>query len=121
MSILFFSLYIFHVQKTVIKVNVNCQKCKQDLLKSVTKLSGIDQISVDGEKQTLTVVGDVDPVFIVKKIRKSRKCAEIVSVGPPKDDDKKKIIECCLPPYCNDCQMVAVSYAPYDGGICNIL
>ena len=77
-----------------------------------------------GRNRRLTVAGDVDPVLIVKKIRKSRKCAEIVSVGPPKDDkddDKKKIIECCLPPYCNDCQMVAVSYAPYDGGICNIL
>lgn len=41
----------------------------------------------------LTVVGGVDPVDVVKKVRKFWPCTEILTVGPAKEekkDDKKK-------------------------------
>ena len=66
----------------------------------------------------MTVVGDVDPVSLTRKIRKTGKVVDIISVGPPKppeppepapDPDTSYIT---LPNSCNDCQFVAVSYAP---------
>nr|DAD24929.1 TPA_asm: hypothetical protein HUJ06_026393 [Nelumbo nucifera] len=133
------------VKKSVIKVNINCQICKTEVLKAVTKLmvmlanslilnekfdysfflwfTDIDEVSVDSEKQTVSVTGLVDPVDVVKQITKVGKVAEVISVGPPtkpespkKPDDQKP-----LPPCCNDCQLVAVSYGPYNGGGCSIL
>ncbi|KAH7525181.1 hypothetical protein FEM48_Zijuj06G0197800 [Ziziphus jujuba var. spinosa] len=109
------------MKRTVVKVNINCQICKSDVLKAVTKLSGIDQVSVDAEKGLLTVLGDVDPVLIVKKVRKIGKAAEVVSVGPPKPEPKKSPKYILLPPYCNDCQFVGVGFTPYDGRLCHIL
>ncbi|KAK1572464.1 hypothetical protein Q3G72_032961 [Acer saccharum] len=111
-------------KKTVIKVNIYCEKCKSDVLKAVTKLTGIDQVSVDAEKGTLTVVGNVDPVLVVEKLRKIRKCAEIVTVGPPKppDEKPKPNPNPPLPPCCNDCKYIAVGYGfSYDDRICSIL
>ncbi|XP_024020555.1 heavy metal-associated isoprenylated plant protein 39-like [Morus notabilis] len=50
-------------------------------------LSGIDSISMDMKEKKLTVVGDVDPVEIVNKLRKTW-FTEIVSVGPAKEEKK---------------------------------
>ncbi|XP_050365239.1 heavy metal-associated isoprenylated plant protein 2-like [Argentina anserina] len=108
----------------VIKVDINCQICKTDVLKAVSKLTGITMVLVDGEKGTLRVWGDVDPVLVVKLLRKARKVAKIISVGPLKPW-QPKVTETVfiLPPCCNLCELVGlVSYAPYfDGGACNIL
>lgn len=81
-------------------------------------------VVVDGEKGTLRVVGDVDPVLVVKRPRKAGKVAEIISVGPPKPSQPKQIPSVfLLPPCCNQCELVGViSYASYfDGGACTIL
>ncbi|GMN48374.1 hypothetical protein TIFTF001_017552 [Ficus carica] len=114
------------IKKTELKVGINCDRCKKDVLKAVTKLSGINQVSVNVEKGMLTVIGDVDPVLIVKQVRKIGKCVEIVSVGPPKPREPRNCspVHCTvLPPCCKDCRLVAaVSYAPYDDRLgCNIL
>ncbi|KAJ0013755.1 hypothetical protein Pint_21878 [Pistacia integerrima] len=117
------------MKKIVIKVAINCQICKTDVLKAVAKLTGIDQVSVDGEKGILTVVGDVDPVLVVKRLKKIKKCPEIVSIGPPKPPEPEKpkpkpppTPVPCLPPSCKDCQLVAVGYyLPYEGRMCSIL
>ncbi|XP_034708022.1 heavy metal-associated isoprenylated plant protein 2-like [Vitis riparia] len=109
------------MKKIVLKVNIHCQKCKRDVLKAVTKLTGINQVTVDGEKGTLTVVGDVDPVLLTETVRKSGKVAEIMSVGPPKPPEPKSPVKKPLPPWCYDCQLVPVSYVPYDSGPCSIL
>ncbi|KAH7525177.1 hypothetical protein FEM48_Zijuj06G0197400 [Ziziphus jujuba var. spinosa] len=111
------------MKKTVIQVNIKCQKCKTDVLKATTKLSGIQEVSVDGEKELLSVVGDVDPVLVVKNLRKIGKVAKIISVGPPKSEKPKQSPKkpCNLPPCCNDCQLVAVGFShDYNGG-CHIL
>ncbi|KAK9944084.1 hypothetical protein M0R45_009668 [Rubus argutus] len=121
------------MKKTVVKVNMNCQICKKDSLRAVTKLTGIDMVAVDDEKGTLTVVGVVDPLFIVKRLRKIGKNAEIISVGPeppPKPPSESTTsaqprsdpVSFDLPPCCNQCQLVAVGYVLFDDGqVCNIL
>ncbi|KAF5942680.1 hypothetical protein HYC85_020322 [Camellia sinensis] len=106
------------VQKIEVKVSIHCHKCKSDVLKSVTKLQGIDQVSVDSEKGILTVIGNVDP---------TGKVAELIGVGPPRAKENpppKPPMPVCLPDCCcNKCQLVAVGYAvPYDNNpFCSIL
>jgi hypothetical protein len=79
-------------------------------------------VVVDGQKGKLRVVGDVDPVLVVKRLRKAGKVAEIISVGPLKPSEPKEFPPVfLLPPCCNQCQLVGVSYAYFDGGVCNIL
>ncbi|KAF3783171.1 hypothetical protein EJ110_NYTH32732 [Nymphaea thermarum] len=57
-------------------------------MKLVADLDGVTSIVLDPSKSTATVVGETDPALIIKRIRKFRKCAELVSVGPPKDETK---------------------------------
>ncbi|KAM6559923.1 hypothetical protein CsatA_029162 [Cannabis sativa] len=118
-------------RKTVLKVVINCEKCKKDILQAITKLSGIDEIVVDAEKDSLTVVGEVDPIMLAKKIKKNTgKVVDILSVGPPKQPQPPKppvvpVVEKLLPlPICcSDCQLVDIitfsSY--YNDPSCNIL
>ncbi|PWA66512.1 reverse transcriptase domain-containing protein [Artemisia annua] len=60
---------------------MHCEKCKTEVLKAVTKLSGINEVSVDLEKQMLVVIGDVDPVCVVKRVRKIGKIAEMLALS----------------------------------------
>ncbi|KAA8535200.1 hypothetical protein F0562_030203 [Nyssa sinensis] len=119
------------MKKIELKVNIWCQKCKTDVLKAVAKLGGIDQVSVDAEKGTLTVIGEVDPVLVAIRLRKKGKEAKIISVGPPKPPEPpkkppaekpppQKPPEKPLPPCCNQCQTVTI-YSFYDDGYCSIL
>ncbi|KEH43671.1 heavy metal transport/detoxification superfamily protein [Medicago truncatula] len=66
-------------------------------MKAVSGLSGVESVSIDMKDKKMTLIGDIDPVRVVAKLRKI--CyAEILSVGPakeekkeePKKDDKKK-------------------------------
>ncbi|KAI3810645.1 hypothetical protein L1987_20267 [Smallanthus sonchifolius] len=76
------------VQEIKIKVNMHSAKCRKNVMKIVTKLSGVNQVSVDLPKEMLVVIGDVDPVCVTTCLRKKRWFAEIVSVGPKKDKEK---------------------------------
>ncbi|XP_010266364.1 PREDICTED: heavy metal-associated isoprenylated plant protein 27-like [Nelumbo nucifera] len=116
------------IQKIELKVCINCRKCQRNLMKAVTKHSGIDEISVDAEKDILTVIGEIDPVKVVKQIKKIKKEADIITVGPPekpenkeskKSDDKDKPKP--LPPCCHDCQLITIGYGYEDGRVCTIL
>lgn len=55
-------------------------------------------------KKNCCVVGDVDPVLVVKRIMKIGKVGGIVSIGPSKSEDPK-------PSCCNDCQLVDIGFA----------
>ncbi|XAR52778.1 hypothetical protein NMG60_11021031 [Bertholletia excelsa] len=77
------------MKKTELKVNMYCSKCRTQVLKAVTTLRGIDQVSVDRDKGTVTVVGDADPVSVASQIRKVGKVAEIISVGASKPPETK--------------------------------
>ncbi|XP_009791039.1 heavy metal-associated isoprenylated plant protein 2-like [Nicotiana tabacum] len=71
------------VQKTVLKVDVSCDKCKKKILKAVSGLPGVEKIEIDGTKGTLSVTGDADPYEVIVRSRKAGKFAEVVSIGPP--------------------------------------
>nr|CAB3485246.1 unnamed protein product [Digitaria exilis]CAB3487767.1 unnamed protein product [Digitaria exilis] len=70
---------------------MNDEKVKQKAMETVADLYGIDSIGADLKDQKMTVIGDMDPVDIAKKLKKFGKI-DIVSVGPAKEekkDDKK--------------------------------
>lgn len=55
--------------------------------------AGIESIAIDSKDGKLTVIGDVDPICVVQKLRKNKWFCEILTVGPKeekKPDDKKK-------------------------------
>ncbi|WOG90202.1 hypothetical protein DCAR_0209445 [Daucus carota subsp. sativus] len=76
-------------KKMVVKLEIYEDKEKTKAMNAVSRLSGVDSISIDMKDKKLTVVGDVDPVVLVKKLKKL--ChAELLSVGPAKEPEKKK-------------------------------
>ncbi|KAK4787654.1 hypothetical protein SAY86_011487 [Trapa natans] len=94
-------------QKIVVKVRITCKRCKKDIMKAVSKLEGINNVSIDEEKELLTVVGEIDPVLIAEQLRKVKKFAGIVSVGPNKPPEPPKP----QPPVC--CTIPPVGCHPY--------
>lgn len=87
-------------KKTVVQVELLCSKCRQRVMKLIATLEGITSIVLDPSKNTVTVIGEADPVKIIKKVRKHSGCATVVSVGPAKEEkkeekkDEKKDVPC---------------------------
>ncbi|KAL6320782.1 hypothetical protein AAG906_008782 [Vitis piasezkii] len=77
------------IKKIILKLEVFDDKAKQKAMKNVSSLPGVTSISVDMKDKKLTVIGDVDPVCIVSKLRKFCR-TEILSVGPAKKEPKKE-------------------------------
>nr|XP_043623005.1 heavy metal-associated isoprenylated plant protein 2-like [Erigeron canadensis] len=121
------------VQEIKLKVGMHCQKCRTEVMKAVTKLPGVDEVSVDLEKEMLVVIGDVDPVGVATCLRKKKRVADIVNVGPRKNKEsgvvKKDVLEpnhtrVIYPyaPYDTGYQQIVYGYPPYyDVGSCNIV
>ncbi|XP_077252944.1 heavy metal-associated isoprenylated plant protein 43-like [Tasmannia lanceolata] len=131
------------VQRTVLKVDISCQKCKKKLLKAVSGLEGIDKIELDAAKNTLTVTGDVDPYKIIVETRKTNKSVEVMTIGPPppppkpdagggqkkpdekKPEEKKKAelqVQPQVPLTCYECEKIGIHVGPYDTHLsCSIL
>ncbi|KAI7745164.1 hypothetical protein M8C21_033939 [Ambrosia artemisiifolia] len=74
-------------KKIVIKLDVHDNKCKRKVLKAVSGLEGIDSLTMDMKDQKLTVIGVLDPVCIVSKLKKWN--PDIVTVGPQKEEKKE--------------------------------
>ncbi|KAG8052531.1 hypothetical protein GUJ93_ZPchr0001g32209 [Zizania palustris] len=90
-------------KKTVIKADLIGNACRSEILATVAKIKGIKSMDIDGEKCTLTVVGTVDPVRVVRRLKKKCFAANIVSVEddkpkpppPPKDPCKEACEKAC--------------------------
>ncbi|KAK1277334.1 hypothetical protein QJS04_geneDACA015757 [Acorus gramineus] len=77
-------------------------------------MKSTDSITVDTEKGTTTVVGSIDPVLVVRKLRRRRKVVGIISIEPskppetPKQPANKKTQP--FPLCCIHCLVYTVSY-----------
>lgn len=118
---------IFGLQKTVVSVDLLCSKCRMKVMSLISKIEGINSIVLDPAKSTVTVIGEADPVCIIKQVRKFRRSAQITSIGPPKEekkeekkDDKKDPLFCSLPKTCQRCDVWYVINDDYYRN-CNIL
>ncbi|KAL2906697.1 Heavy metal-associated isoprenylated plant protein 34 [Bienertia sinuspersici] len=75
------------VHKTVLRVDVSCDKCKREVFGVVSKIEGVNKIEADSEKGTVVVIGEADPYEIITRLRKAGKSASFETVGPPPKPD----------------------------------
>ncbi|KAI6688812.1 hypothetical protein NL676_025640 [Syzygium grande] len=91
-------------KKTIVSVELLCSKCRLKVMKLVATVEGITSIVLDPSKNTVTVIGEADPAKIIKKVRKFRKSARFVSIGPPKEDKKDEKKYSVIPQIPKTCQ-----------------
>ncbi|XP_047963783.1 heavy metal-associated isoprenylated plant protein 39-like [Salvia hispanica] len=79
------------MKKFVLSLDLQNDKDQQRrALKTVSTLFGIDEISIDLKGKRLIVIGTVDPVSVVTKLRKKNWPVHIISVGPVKEPEMPK-------------------------------
>ncbi|XP_058205910.1 heavy metal-associated isoprenylated plant protein 39 [Rhododendron vialii] len=77
-------------KKVVLKVMTMADdKTKQKAIEAAADIYGVDSIAADLKDQKLTVIGEMDPVAVVKKMKKVGK-VDIISIGPAKEEKKEE-------------------------------
>ncbi|KAH0462573.1 hypothetical protein IEQ34_010148 [Dendrobium chrysotoxum] len=75
----------------VLKVRLHCEGCIQRIKNQIYKIKGVDSVSVDSEKDLVTVNGTMDmknlPGFSTAKLRRG---VEVVNLKKDEDGDKEK-------------------------------
>lgn len=73
------------MKKICFKVNVLDEKSKRKIMKSIAE-EGVESLAVDMKEGKITVIGEVDPVWLLVKLRKLGTSGELISVGPAKEE-----------------------------------
>ncbi|KAK9941131.1 hypothetical protein M0R45_017758 [Rubus argutus] len=70
------------MQKIVVKVKVQCEKCRTKAMKIAATAQGVNKVSIQGvDRDHVEVIGDgVDSVCLTKALRKKLGSATIVKV-----------------------------------------
>ncbi|KAH7689114.1 Copper chaperone domain-containing protein [Dioscorea alata] len=78
-------------QKIVIKVQMNCEKCRIKAMKIVAATEGVESVGVEGkDNDQLVVIGDgVDSIRLTSKLRKKVGHAVLVNVNEEKKPGEK--------------------------------
>ncbi|CAK9169492.1 unnamed protein product [Ilex paraguariensis] len=77
-------------QKVVLKVlTMTDERTKQKAIEAAADIYGVDAIAADLKEQKLIVIGEMDTVAMVKKLKKVAK-VDIISVGPAKEEKKEE-------------------------------
>ncbi|KAE8681471.1 hypothetical protein F3Y22_tig00111330pilonHSYRG01007 [Hibiscus syriacus] len=77
-------------QKVVLKVlTIADEKTKKKAIEAAADIYGVDSIAADLKEQKLTVIGQMDAVAVVKRLKKVGK-VDIVSVGPAVEEKKEE-------------------------------
>ncbi|GAB2294035.1 hypothetical protein Dimus_028251 [Dionaea muscipula] len=78
-------------QKVVLKVlTMTDDRTKQKAIEAAADIFGVDSIAADLKDQKLTVIGSMDAVAVVKRLKKALKMVDLVSVGPAKEEKKEE-------------------------------
>ncbi|XP_057856547.1 heavy metal-associated isoprenylated plant protein 39 [Cryptomeria japonica] len=76
------------MKKIVLKLALDDESTKRKALKLAAGVQGVDSVAVDMKERKMTVIGDVDPVYLTSKLRKFG-FTELLSVGPAKEEKKE--------------------------------
>ncbi|CAA2981598.1 heavy metal-associated isoprenylated plant protein 39-like isoform X2 [Olea europaea var. sylvestris] len=77
-------------QKVVLKVlTMTDDKTKQKAIEAAADIHGVDSIAANLQEQKLTVIGEMDAVAVVKKLKKVAP-VDLLSVGPAKEEKKEE-------------------------------
>ncbi|KAK9160861.1 hypothetical protein Syun_007202 [Stephania yunnanensis] len=60
-----------YVQSCVLKVNIHCDGCKQDVKKLLQRIEGVYTVNIDARSMKVSVSGSVDTNTLIKKLVKS--------------------------------------------------
>ena len=117
-------------QKIVVKVQMNCNKCRKKAMKIAAMANGVNSVKIEGEdKDRVVVTGDgVDPVCLTSSLRKKVGSATLLSVEEVKETKKEEIkaVQCvssnyCPQYYCPQPVYQAVLHDPYPDPSCSIM
>ncbi|KAJ7967872.1 Heavy metal transport/detoxification protein [Quillaja saponaria] len=74
-------------KKIVMKVQINCQKCRKNVLKIAAGSYGVEFVGIEGgDKDQLVVIGEgVDAANLAGSLRKKVGYADIISLSEVKD------------------------------------
>ncbi|XP_042492137.1 disease resistance protein Pik-1-like [Macadamia integrifolia] len=79
-------------QKIVVKVQMWCQDCRTKAFKIAASLEGVDEVRLEGkEKEEVVLTGEgMDPICLVKSLRKKVGHSDILSISEVKPASKKQ-------------------------------
>ncbi|KAI6704740.1 hypothetical protein NL676_007702 [Syzygium grande] len=71
-------------KKIVLKVQMNCQKCRTKALQIISGSDGVNSVAFEGEDKVVVVGEGVDAVPLVNRLRKKVGRTEVISLGEAK-------------------------------------